>query len=106
MPLVCAGDMQLQPVLPPREEVGPASLSVVEAGQPMQRRAPVSAAQGRGRSGFDFGAAAGVVRRSGRLRKSPKRLRAVSEGSPSDGSEGSEDRDMPQSCPPLPSGQG
>ena len=35
-----------------------------------------------------------------------QRLRAASEGSPSDGSEGSEDRIMPQSHPLLPSGQG
>jgi hypothetical protein len=41
-----------------------------------------------------------------RIRQQSKRLRVAVEGSPSDGSEGSEDREMPQSHPLLPSGQG
>jgi hypothetical protein len=105
MPLVVPAGTQLQPSLPPRTEAGSAALAVVEDGQPMQRRAPASGAPRGVRSGFDFGAAAGV-RQSQRIRQQSKRLRVAVEGSPSDGSEGSEDREMPQSHPLLPSGQG
>jgi hypothetical protein len=105
LPLVAPAVTQLQPTLPPQVEVGDAALAVVDGSQPVQRRASASGAPRGGRSGFDFGAAAGV-RRSQRVRQQPKRLRAAFEGSPSDGSEGSEDREMPQSHPLLPSGQG
>ena len=103
MPLVCAGDVQPQPALSPHAGEGPATLSLVSSGQPVQRRPPVSAASRRGRSEVSVNTVA--VRRSTRISRW-KRLRAASEGSPSDGSEGSEDRNMSPSNPPSPSGQG
>ena len=103
LPLVVPVDAQLQSTLSPSAEMGSAPLSVVEDSQPVHRRSSGSVAPSRGRLVISVGAAA--VRRSTRVRKC-KRLRAASEGSPSDGSEGSEDRIMPQSHPLLPSGQG
>lgn len=103
MPLVCAGDVQLQPTMSPRAEERPAALSAVSVSQPQQRRSPASATPRRARSGVSVGSTA--VRRSARVR-TWKRVRVASEGSPSDGSGELVDRNMPQSDPPSPSGQG
>ena len=105
--LVTATSTQLQLVRPPSEEVGPPALMVLGDSQHVQRRVRLSPPLGGGRSeDFDFGAAAGL-RKSPRTRKPSKRLWDAAEGPPSEGSEGSGDRDMPPHSGQLvPSGQG